>query len=55
MSEEPQDLAALDDPAFLAERRRAREELEALTERCSDLTTSSSAGACRMGTGELGE
>jgi hypothetical protein len=37
MSEEPQDLAALDDPAFLAERRRMREELEALTERCRRL------------------
>jgi hypothetical protein len=34
MSEDNQDLAALDDPAFLAERRRLREELEALTERC---------------------
>jgi hypothetical protein len=28
MSEERQDLAALDDPEFLAERRRVREELE---------------------------
>jgi hypothetical protein len=28
MSEVHQDLAALDDPAFLAERRRVREELE---------------------------
>jgi hypothetical protein len=28
MSEEQQDLAALDDPEFLAERRRVREELE---------------------------
>ena len=33
MSEERQDLAALDDPALLAERRRVREELEALTDR----------------------
>ena len=33
MSEEHQDLAELDDPAFLAERRRVREELQALTER----------------------
>jgi hypothetical protein len=33
MSDEHQDLAALDDPAFLAERRRVGEELEALTER----------------------
>jgi hypothetical protein len=33
MSEEHQDLSALDDPALLAERRRASEELEALTER----------------------
>jgi hypothetical protein len=33
MSEEHQDLAALDDPAFLAERRRVSEELQALTER----------------------
>jgi hypothetical protein len=33
MSEEHQDLAALDDPAFLAERRRVSEELQALEER----------------------
>jgi hypothetical protein len=33
MSEEYQDLAALDDPAFLAERSRVRDELQALTER----------------------
>jgi hypothetical protein len=33
MSEQHQDLAALDDPAFLAERRRVGEELQALTER----------------------
>ena len=33
MSEEDQDLAVLDDPALLAERRRVREELEALTKR----------------------
>jgi hypothetical protein len=33
MSEDHQDLAGLDDPAFLAERRRISEELQALTER----------------------
>jgi hypothetical protein len=33
MSEEHQGPEALDDPALLAERRRVREELEALTER----------------------
>jgi hypothetical protein len=37
MSDERQDLEALDDPTFLAERRRVREELQVLTERYSRL------------------
>lgn len=37
MSEEHQDLAALDDPEFLAERRRVREELERMPPGSADL------------------
>jgi hypothetical protein len=33
-----EDLSRLDDPAFLAERRRVREALQALTERYATLT-----------------
>jgi hypothetical protein len=38
MSEEHRDLQALDDPAFLAERRRVREELERTPAGSDELT-----------------
>jgi hypothetical protein len=43
MSEEQQDLSALDDPEFLAERRRVREELESTPDASDELSARSAA------------